>query len=95
MMHGAQALLGHKIGVAPQDAQHVLEAFRDHFYETRLFFDTYAQGKFAHYYFDAHERNGNAHDEEAARQQIEEAQLFLEAAHGCYGRMLEQTQAVI
>ena len=95
MMHGAQALLGHKMGVAPQDAQQVLDAFRNHFYETRLFFDTYAQGKFAHYYFDAHERNGNAHDEEEARQQIEEAQLFLEAAHGCYGRMLEQMQSVI
>jgi len=95
MMHGAQALLSHRTGAAPQGPQQVFEAFRNHFYETKLFFDPYAQGKFAHYYFDAHERNGGPHDEEMARQQIEEAQLFLEAAHSCYGRMLEQPAGIV
>ncbi len=90
MMHGAQALLRHKTGAAPEEPEEVVKAFRSHFYETKLFFDPFVQGKFAHYYFQAHERNGAARDEESARQQIEEAQLFLEAAHACYGRLLEQ-----
>lgn len=94
MMHGAQALLRHKTGVAPEDPDRVANAFRVHFYDTKLFFDRFAQGKFAQYYFQAHKRNGDPHDEESAHQQIEEAQLFLEAAHSCYGRMMEQ-QAVI
>jgi len=95
MMHGAQALLSHKLGAAPRDREQVLAAFRTHFYDTKLFFDRFAQGKFAHYYFDAHEYNGGARDAESARQQIEEAQLFIEAAHSCYGRMLEQQVSVI
>ena len=46
--------------------------------DTKLFFDPFAQGKFAQYYFTAHERNGGPYDEESARQQIEEAQLFID-----------------
>lgn len=95
MKHGAQALLRHKTGAAPEDPDAVAEAFRGHFYDTKLFFDTYAHGKFAQYYFAAHERNGAPHDEESARQQIEEAQLFIEAAHACYGKMQEQPQPLI
>ena len=94
MMHGAQALLGHKLGIAPQKPDQVLAQFRTHFFDTKLFWDPYAHGKFAQYYFEAHERNGRAHDEESARQQIEEAQLFIEAAHSCYGKMLESNHAV-
>jgi len=88
MMHGAQALLRFKLGSCPEEPEAVYQQFREHFYDTQLFFDPFAQGKFAHYYFAAHRRNGAAHDAESARQQIEEAQLFLEAAHSCYARML-------
>lgn len=95
MMRGAQALLAHRLGSAPQAPDQVVEAFRRHFYDTKLFFDPFAHGKFAQYYFDAHERNGGPCDADRARRRIEEAQLFLEAAHRCYGRLLEEQQAVI
>ncbi|MCW5978421.1 MAG: nitrite/sulfite reductase [Bryobacteraceae bacterium] len=88
MMHGAQALLRLRLGAPPEDAERVAAEFRTHFYDTQLFFDPFAQGKFAQYYFMAHERNGAAVDEDAARRRIEEAQLFLEAAHSCYGRIM-------
>lgn len=91
MMHGALALLRLRIADFPEDAGRIVSEFRSHFFDTRLFFDPYAQGKFAQYYFQAHERNGVLHDEESARQQIEQAQLFLEAAHSCYGRMMAQS----
>jgi sulfite reductase (ferredoxin) len=94
MMHGAQALLRFKTGMAPEDPERVCQEFRTHFDETRLFHDPFAHGKFAQYYFQAHERLGQSSDAESARQQIEEAQLFLEAAHDCYGRMLEQQPAI-
>ncbi len=95
MMNGAQALLTHRTGSAPHQPDDVLAAFRSHFYDTKLFFDPFAQGKFAQYYFVAHERNGGPYDEETARQQIEEAQLFIEAAHSCYGRILEEQTPVV
>jgi sulfite reductase (ferredoxin) len=88
MTHGAQALLRFKLGQVPEDPDVVAREFKTHFYDTQLFFDPFAQGKFAQYYFKAHERNGAPHDAESARRQIEEAQLFLEAAHSCYARMM-------
>ncbi|MCP5119540.1 MAG: nitrite/sulfite reductase [bacterium] len=94
MKNGALALLQHHLGMFPDDPNQVVNGFRTHFYDTKLFFDTYAQGKFAQYYFQAHERNGYAHSEESARQQIEEAQLFLEAAHTCYGRLLAEQPVI-
>jgi sulfite reductase (ferredoxin) len=69
----------------------IVEAFRTHFFDTQLFFDPFAQGKFAQYFFRAHEvvsQNGHSHDEESAHRLIEEAQLFIEACHSCYGRMM-------
>ena len=95
MKRAAQALIAHRLGRAPEDPDQVVETFRKHFYDTELFFDAFARGKFAQYYFSAHRRNGEPWDEESARKQIEEAQLFLEAAHACYQRLLEQEQPVI
>jgi len=91
MKNGALALLRYRLGDFPDDPGQVVSAFKSHFYDTKLFFDPFAQGKFAQYYFQASERNGAEHDEETARQQIEEAQLFLEATHSCYGRLLSQS----
>ena len=61
--------------------------FRKHFYDTQLFFDPFTGGKFAQYFFQAHERRGATYTTESAHHLIEEAQLFIEAAHSCYARM--------
>ncbi len=65
----------------------VVEAFRKEFHDTQLFFDPFAGGKFAHYYFHAHELLGQERTAESAHRLIEEAQLFIEACHSCVGRM--------
>jgi sulfite reductase (ferredoxin) len=73
----------------------IVGAFRHGFYDSRLFFDPFAGGKFAHYLFEAHDElaGGNgalgrlgAGD---ARRRIEEAQLFIEAARACHDRLDE------
>ena len=61
--------------------------FRRFFYDTKLFFDPYAGGKFAQYFFRIHDEKARAADKEAAHQIIEEAQLFVDAAHQCYSRL--------
>jgi sulfite reductase (ferredoxin) len=87
MLDAARALLEWR-GVKPLGGPEIVVAeFRAHFYDTRLFFDPFAQGKFAQYFFAAYERSAEAHSAEYARRLIEEAQLFLEACHGCYGRV--------
>ena len=89
MLHGAQALLLHR-GLATEDAVTTIARFREQFYDTELFFDPFTGGKFAHYFFDAWNKDVTGFDHERAHQLIEEAQLFTEACHTCYARMLQQ-----
>ncbi len=64
--------------------------FRTHFYDTELFFDPFAGGKFAQYFFHAHERAGEPRNLESAHRLIEETQLFIEACHSLYGKLSAQ-----
>jgi sulfite reductase (ferredoxin) len=75
------------------DADTAVAEFRKRFFDTGLFRDKYMGDKFGHYLFRRHEEAGSrVADEEHARYQLEEAQLFIEAAHACHGRVLEQGQ---
>ena len=86
MSHGALALLKQRNIGFPEDAESVMDRFTKHFYDTELFFDPFVGGKFAQYYFQAHERRANPHNFEQAHQLVEEAQVFLEACHSIYAR---------
>ncbi len=69
------------------DPDRIIEEFRTRFYDTKLFFDKYAAGKFAQYLFNRHENSHPAPDQDSAHQLIEEAQLFIEATHSCEARV--------
>ena len=68
------------------DKEEIVSEFRTHLYDTQLFWDPYAGGKFSQYFFRVHEERGIASNKEAAHQMIEEAQLFVDAAHQCYSK---------
>jgi len=89
-LHGATALLnwrGHKHDGSPDG---IVAAFREHFYDTQLFHDPFTGGKFAHYFFRAHERRNEPKTEEQTHHLIEETQLVIEACHSCYARLTAQ-----
>jgi sulfite reductase (ferredoxin) len=93
MLHGAVALLRQKGVPVLNEPEHIVREFRTHFFDTQLFFDPFAQGKFAQYFFQAHETfgsNGHGRSEDSVHRLVEEAQLFLEACHSTYGRMMAQ-----
>jgi len=94
MLHGALALVRYREPAFPEQADAVVSQFRELYYDTQLFFDTFTGGKFAQYFFDAHERAGASHTSETAHYLIDEAQLFIEACHTCYARLLEQSKRV-
>ncbi|MGA3094995.1 MAG: nitrite/sulfite reductase [Bryobacteraceae bacterium] len=84
MLHGAAALLRHRdlpFGGSPDE---IVGAFRTELVDTRMFWDRFRGGALSNYFFKAHENTAGVHTEEAARQLIEEAQLFIEACHACY-----------
>jgi sulfite reductase (ferredoxin) len=94
MLHAATALLKLQLVVAPEDPDRIVSEFQKHFYDTQLFFDPFSGGKFAQYFFQAHAKRGEKYNAESVHYLIEEAQLFIEAAHSCYGRMASQPAAV-
>ena len=74
------------------DPGDIVGEFRSRFHDTGRFHDRYAGAKFAAYLFRAHEEGDESGRPQLARSRVEEAQLFIEAAHACYTRML-QSQA--
>jgi len=87
MRNAALALLAWRMIPYESSADGIVAAFRQAFYDTELFFDPFTGGKFAQYYFAAHEQRHARYDAESAHRLVEEAQLFIEAAHACYGRL--------
>jgi sulfite reductase (ferredoxin) len=61
----------------------VIREFKDKFVETKLFWDPFAGGKFAQYFFHAVENPPANPTADAVHRLVEEAQLFIEAAHSC------------
>lgn len=74
------------------DADSVVADFKARFCDTGLFADPFAGDKFASYLFRVHGKPLDGIGVELAHQRVEEAMLFIEAAHACYGR-LSQTPA--
>ena len=87
MLQSARALTRQKNPNIGTSADEIVAEFRKHFYDTQLFFDPFAGGKFAHYFFRAHEERAKPATADTAHQQIEEATLFVDAAHQCYTRL--------
>jgi sulfite reductase (ferredoxin) len=82
MLTAARELVMSKTPVADSRPDIVRE-FRERFFETKLFWDPFAGGKFAQYFFSAVEHPPKSPSSDAAHRLVEEAQLFIEAAHSC------------
>ncbi len=89
MLKAAQGLL--KVGNIDigDEPEVIVSEFRKYFYDTQLFFDPFAKGKFASYLFNAFEQRDQPADLDRAKQLIEESRLFIEAAHDCNARMVQ------
>jgi sulfite reductase (ferredoxin) len=87
MLHGAKALVKINNPSVSEDADQIVSEFRKHYFDTQKFFDPFAGGKFAQYLFDAQRTSRTPYTSDASRYLIDEAQLFLDAAHSCYSRL--------
>ena len=83
MLFAAQGLVkAFNIDIS-DNPEKVMAEFKDRFYDTQLFFDPSAGPRFAQFYFHAHEEREKLLDKEQAGRRLQEAQLFIEAAHSC------------
>jgi sulfite reductase (ferredoxin) len=87
MLNAARALVEIEYSDISTDPDQIVLEFRRFYFDTQKFFDPFAGGKFAHYLFDAHRKADQSYTEESSRYLIDEAQLFIDAAHSCYNRL--------
>ncbi|HEY7166917.1 MAG TPA: nitrite/sulfite reductase [Candidatus Binatia bacterium] len=89
MLRAAQALVKAQESEVSDEEEQIVSEFTKRFYETQLFYDKYAGGKFAEYFFKAKEFVHAALrvDVDRATQLVHEAQLFIDAAHDCHNKL--------
>jgi sulfite reductase (ferredoxin) len=90
MLEAVKGLLRSDLLDVPQDERTLVREFRSRFYDTELFHDKYAGGKFAEYLFRRSSAPLAVHTDDTVRRLIEEAQLFIEASHACRDRIVER-----
>jgi sulfite reductase (ferredoxin) len=93
MVTAAHALLLMDDPDASSSGDAVVQRFEADFIETGRFFERYIGASEWAYFQVAREAGGAARDRDEARRRVEEAQLFVEAAHACYARLLQAQAA--
>ena len=91
MVQAAQGLVKTENYDISNDEEAILTEFRQRFCDTELFYHKYAGRQFADYLFKAKEalKSGGKEDKDSALQRLQEAQLFIDAAHSCYKKLSE------
>lgn len=89
MVQAAKSLVKLEYMDVADDPDTIVREFRARFYDTQLFWDKYAAGKFAQYLFRRHADRDRKYAQESAHHLIEEAQLVIEATHACHARLTE------
>ena len=89
MVRAAQGLVKDQNPAISENDEQIIAEFTQRFYDTQLFWDKYAGGKFAEYLFKAKEfvGAGQTADADRAVQLLQEAQLFIDAAHDCHNKV--------
>jgi len=86
MLRAALTLVQLQWQDAPTDPTMVVNEFRTRFVDTKIFWDTYHHGQFANYLFSRHEAPDTRYTKETAHKTVDEANLFIDAAHKAYGK---------
>jgi sulfite reductase (ferredoxin) len=97
MVRAAQGLVKDQNQGVSEDENQIIGEFTKRFYDTQLFWDKYAGGKFAEYLFKAKEfvADGKPVDADRAVQLLQEAQLFIDAAHDCHNKTRSAVQPAV
>jgi sulfite reductase (ferredoxin) len=87
MLRAARTLVQLQWGDAPNEPAVVVEEFRRRYVDTKVFWDTYHADQFSRYLFARHEGPDARYTKETAHKLIEEANLFIDAAHKAHAKV--------
>ena len=93
MLKAAKSLVLIQYDDVSDDADEIIEEFRERYFDTGLILDPFAGPKFVNYLFAAHEHASEPYSSDRAHHLIGEAQLFIEAVHSCYNRLGKEVMA--
>ena len=94
MIQAAQGLVKTQDHDVPDDEETILNEFRQRFCDTQIFYDKFQGSNFADYLLRARERLDLQNlSREFALRRLQEAQLFIDAAHSCYNKLQAQNVA--
>ena len=88
MCTAARSLVRTEFIDVTEDPETIVEEWTKRFFDTELFFDKYAKGKFGMYFVARHNRENVEITRDRAAEIVEEAQLFIEACHACESRLV-------
>ncbi|MDX1619338.1 MAG: hypothetical protein R3320_00005, partial [Nitriliruptorales bacterium] len=94
MLAAARALVRTEYIDVTEEPDDIVSKWKTRFFDTELFFDRFARGKFGRYLLDLHEDPTPTGDAAVAARRVEEAQLFVEAAHSCEAKMAAEKARV-
>ena len=86
MLTAARTLVQLQLPDAPTNPDTIIREFRTRFVEPKLFWDQYHHGQFANYLFNRHETPDTRFTHDTAHKTVEEANLFIDAAHKAYAK---------
>jgi sulfite reductase (ferredoxin) len=71
----------------PNEPDVIVREFKTRFVEPKLFWDTYHHDQFSRYLFQRHEAPDTRYTVDTAHKLVEEANLFIDAAHKCHAKV--------
>jgi sulfite reductase (ferredoxin) len=95
MLQAAHGLVKELWYDVPDDADVIAKEFRTRLVEPKIFWDRFAGGKFAQDFLRRHDNPPAKYTPDEVHRLIEEAQLFIEAAHACADKLRELKAAAI
>jgi sulfite reductase (ferredoxin) len=95
MLRSAHALVQLQLLDVPFDPATIINEFRTRFVDTKIFWDTYHGDQFSRYLFVRYENGPDTrYTVDTAHKIIEEANLFIDAAHKAHAKFQESMTAV-
>jgi sulfite reductase (ferredoxin) len=90
MLSAARALVRTEYIDVTELPDDIVKQWRERFFDTERFFDKYSGGRAGQYLLDRHAEKAPKVGRAEAARRVEEAQLFIEAAHACEARSSAQ-----
>jgi sulfite reductase (ferredoxin) len=91
MLTAAKTLVQLEFLDVPNEPDVIVEEFKKRFVEPKIFWDTYHHGQFANYLIARHESPDTRFTKDTAHKLVEEANLFIDAAHKCDAKVQAKT----